>query len=543
MPDIDVLECHVPNMVVSKEGLKNYYWPISNQERRGFSMALVEAYADLVKRVDKENQVEALPYKFFGIHFLTQVVAVFQGDLLRERTRADNKTVHVPDNWAYWPYLLQEREPSEPGIIKKLMAQPENTSLIRKVLKPGAFKKAKKLLQFKKKGIQIDGLLIKPITTNVLKDDVIATERISLIIDHAAAVDKDVVFCRSNRWFSSISEEELNAAIAGNNKNIEAEIMEMVSRCYSAFDIDLKAHSYRFILNLLQKGTALCRVHYERLIDKPETLPKEVWSGTTGQLWNTMLRVAVQNTGGKAVGHDHGSGTAFVEYPLMGTIEFWGCDEFVTFNKNHAEAMAATLKGYPVYDDRPPKMISLPSYPSYSGMKIFQRREEVKNIFVMATLFDNDRGRTGPGNVNNFLVDWQARLLSRLSDAGYNVTMKIHPENKVPLPEGFAEKMGVKVTSEPFGKIMDQADLVIFDCIYTTAFSDCLATNLPILVFDIFGFPWVGKGEELINKRCEILKTDYINQRAEPNWDEVMEAVKRAPAKADNHEFYQYYFG
>ena len=68
----------------------------------------------------------------------------------------------------------------------------------------------------------------------------------------------------------------------------------------------------------------------------------------------------------------------------------------------------------------------------------------------MITLYDNDRGRSGPGNTNNFLIDWQIRLIKHLRDFGYDVVVKIHPETKVMPPKMFETELGAKLPKEPF---------------------------------------------------------------------------------------------
>lgn len=534
------VQCHVPDMEVDEGGIKNYYWPISNQERRGFADYLAKSYADIIREGNKDGSDDMLPYCFMGTRFLVPVIALFQGDLLRERCLKDNVDLKVPEDWQYWPDLMHERMPQEPAFLGLIQRGPEDASYRKKIFKISALKRLKKLLNFKKGGLQVSGLKVKPITKEVLEKSVIATQRSALIVAHAEQVEREVVFCRSNRWFKSISDEELKDSIALNNKIFEKKIIKAIADGYSQYGIELKPHSVMFIQNILDKGPALMRVHYNRLLEKPDALPKEIWTGTTGYYWDTMLRVAVMKDGGVGKGHDHGSGCAYVKYPLRGISEFWGCNEFVTFNKNHAEEMAMDAQNYPRYDDKFPVLSSVT--PTGDIKEIRESYKKPKTVFIMATLFDNDRGRPGPGNVNNFLVDWQVRLASFLKQCGYDVVIKIHPETKIMPPRFLEEDLGVRVTKEPFTEIMQQADVILFDCIFTTAFTDSMATNIPAVLIDIFDFPWTERGGKLINERCEIVKADYVDNRAKPNWGEIDKAIQAAPLKCENHEFYKTYF-
>ena len=533
------ISCHVPDMDVSAEGIKDYYWPISNQERTGFGKELAEIYADLLK--EHKGKPQILPYCFFGSSFMPQVVAVFQGDLLRERSIQDNVTVEVPEDWPYWPKLLREETPDEPSIISVMQNGPEKVSYGRKIFKFGNIKKIAKLLQWRRgKGMALDGLKIKPLTADILSNAIVATQRTPLIVSHAQDVKNEVIFCRSNKWYEKVSDQELSESMLHNNKILEQHILKDIAKLYQKYGIELKPHSIKFFQNLLDKGPAIMRVHYNRLMADKESLPRTIWTGTAGQYWDNMLRVAVTNNGGKACGHDHGSGCAYIKYPLRGLNEFWGCDEFVTFNRNHAEEMAEVGKDYPRYDDKFPSITSVK--PKGDIKKIRDKYQKPKTVFIMVSLYDNDRGRIGPGNTNNFLIDWQVRHVAALKSMGYEVVIKIHPETKIMPPDFIEDSLGAKITREPFGNIKEQADVVIFDCIFTTAFTECLATNIPVVLIDFFNFPWTERGESLISKRCEIVKADYIDNRAQPNWQNIDKAIQNAPDKCENHEFYETYF-
>ena len=534
------IQCHVPDMEVDEDGIKDYVWPISNQERRGFATHLAESFANVLKESDNGDGRETLPYCFMGTRFLVPIIALFQGDLLRERSITENLDIKVPQDWQYWPVLLKEKTPEEPAFLKIIQNGPEKVNYTQKLFKFSAVKRLWKILSFKKSGLQLGDLKIKSVTSDVLKNSIVATQRSSLVIAHASEEKKEVVFCRSNRWFESISDEELEKSIELNNRILEKKIFDAIKSGYEKYGIELKPHSIRFIQNLLSKGPAIMRIHYERLLEKTETLPKEIWTGTTGQYWDTMLRVAVMKNGGIAKAHDHGSGCAYVLYPLRGITEYWGCDEFVTFNRFNAEEITRDAKAYPRYDNKFPKFTSIKPTGVIKRIKDTDKKPET--IFYMATLYDNDRGRPGPGNTNNFIVDWGVRLSAFLKESSYKPVVKIHPETKFMPPKFIEENLGVKVTKEPFTNIMQDADVVIFDCIFTTAFTDCLATDIPIVLIDFFGFPWTEKGKELIQKRCEIVEADYIDNRAQPNWNAIDQAIQQAPQKCKNHDFYETYF-
>ncbi len=181
--------------------------------------------------------------------------------------------------------------------------------------------------------------------------------------------------------------------------------------------------------------------------------------------------------------------------------------------------------------------LKIKSYPKFKN-----KSHKIKNIFIMGDAYDNDIGRLGPGTPNNFLVDTQARLISILKEADYNVILKMHPESESPPPQSYETVLGGKISWNPFAEVKEEADLVIFLCIYSTAFTEALATNLPVVLIDFFGFPWTQKGKELIEKRCSIYQGEYEDCRAQIDKNQFLSHINHAASLSNNHEFFEKYF-
>ena len=538
------LFCAVADFDVSKNGIKDYYWPISTHERMTFASGLCADYCDFIRNNSTHDDNDLLPYKIYGTRFLAEVVAIFQGELLRERTLQDQVDVIVPEDWTYWPKIIKRNNLAPSKTVTSITQGPTQTNYSKRIFDPKFLKNIFKLLKLKKRGLGIENIKIKPLTKNVLDKSIIALQRTELIIKHAENIDKEVIFCRSNKWFESVSKNEIEQNIKAIDDLIIDEIISLVQKNFKRFSISLKPENNEYLTKTLKEAITVTRIHYEKLLKKKESLPAHVWTGTTGHYWDTLLRLAVMENGGISEGHDHGSGWSYLTNPLRGINELWGCHNFFTFNEFHASEMTIGAKHWPLYES---KNISIKPVPSLKTDKInnFERFKLItikpRKVFVMATLFDNDRGRIGPGNVNNFIVDWQARLVTYLKKSGYDVVLKIHPENKFGHHPSLSE-LGAEITSEPFTNIMEQADVVLFDCIYTTAFTDCLKTNVPMVLIDFFGFPWTETGLKLIKNRSEIIEADYRNNRAYPDWDKIDAAIGACVTKSNNHDFYKTYF-
>ena len=126
-------------------------------------------------------------------------------------------------------------------------------------------------------------------------------------------------------------------------------------------------------------------------------------------------------------------------------------------------------------------------------------------------------------------LDWEARLLSKLSAWGYQVLNKPHPESISSPPVAFANQFGVRTLTERFERVMHAADASIFTDATSTTFRVALASNKPVVWID-FGLPkWVPEARAMLERRCRVVRGwfDEAN-RAQVDWDELREAIEES---------------
>mgnify|MGYP006195892725 CR=1 FL=1 len=167
----------------------------------------------------------------------------------------------------------------------------------------------------------------------------------------------------------------------------------------------------------------------------------------------------------------------------------------------------------------------------------------MKKIFLLSTLYDRDRGRIFAFYPDLVYVDWQARLISKLREWGYEVYFKPHPESQTPPPAKFAE-LGAKIIQSRFEDVMDEADLFLFDYTHTSTFMPALQSNTPLMLIDFVGLTWYKDAYRLAQQRCAIIEGGFDeHNRVKVNWNMVKEGFGQAIEKCNNHEFYHTYFG
>ena len=103
--------------------------------------------------------------------------------------------------------------------------------------------------------------------------------------------------------------------------------------------------------------------------------------------------------------------------------------------------------------------------------------------------------------------------------------------------------MGDQYRSEPLEDIMDEGDLVLFDCLYTTVFRSVLLTNTPMVLIDFFDHPWTDKALSLFKKRAGFIRGGFDKEnKAFIDWSALKLAIEEAEKKKSNKNFFEYYY-
>lgn len=534
----------IHDMYADADGVKGFFWPVSYAERHVFGEALATAYTNLVKKYDTEAGA-MIPYKIIAKFFFSEAMTVFTGDLLRERFECE---VTFPQRIKRWKALFNKQSPPKLHFLETLRRNPVKPEL-SKLITLSRIKRLFKIFNIGKKGIDVDGFKLKPITTKVLQNDIIATKRFPLMLIRAerkGSEGKDLVFCRSDRWFKTVTNDDLKTSKQENHTQFINEVFDVLSECYHDNGIVLEKHSRQYLLDLLEEGAAAIRVHYNRLLASPEALPKHIWTGTTGDTWDTALRMAAMHHGGTAIGFDHGVGCGHVDYIYSGIDELWGCHEFVTFNDANASEVRKMADSWLYYDKKLPKVTGASSGKQPAEIEISEHHKKLKTpktVMIMVEPFDGDMGRLTFCSHDIVHLDWQCRVIHKLKEWGYDVIAKVHPDSFVMPPSFYEEKFGIRVTSTPFEQVMHDADVVIFDYVFTTTVKSIAATNIPFAIVDFYGHNISETAMGMLEKRCSYVEAGFDEQnRRSVNWDKLKAAIESAPEKNTNHEFYNYFY-
>lgn len=547
--DVTDIHVHPHNMPCHTTGVSGFYWPISYKERKVFCDELIVQYIKLIRQFSDSTN-DLLSYKVLGKNFITEVLAVVNAEALKYEINSQYRITDTDDSYRIWHALLNNSVPEDPAFLIKLKSGPRVSNSQRNIKYFWTkIKRVVSVLNLKKGGIELGNLKIKPISEPVIRTSIIATQRTELIQRHAALTSKDVIFCRSDRWFSSLDEQMIKDECAHATREFEAACLAYVSDYCKGVGFTLSNNAYNYLQHILTIGAACIRLHYRRLLTQEwrPSLPVQLWTGSGGNIWDLMFRLAVLKQSGYVIGHDHGAGLAHVNNPVMGFIEFWGCSEFVCLNRNQAKEFRQQIETWPAMEETWPNIRGLDieagasSYQEYQKFKL-PSTHTPKHIILLATVYSKDRVWMGPCSPDIVHVDWQVRAVRYLIEQGYEVTVKVHPETPIMPPETL-KQLGANIRKERLEDIMEEGDVIVFDCVYTSVFRSVLSTNIPMVLFDFYQHPWTEGALEKLKKRVSFIDSGFDNSnRKKVDWSQLNAAIQDSVNKNNNTEFYDYYY-
>lgn len=528
------------DLLVTAEGIRNYDWPVSHRDLLDFGQGLEHDLAAFFRGHPDQEQI--LPYKIASKNFVTTVCACFQGELLAHRLRERNRVLRAPESWKTWPNIFSGNAPPDPPYLAGMYRTQKSRSLWRRALNPATLRKAVKAIRpGKGGGLQVDGLKLGKPPEGKPGEIIIATQRLPLISRHAGSVEQDVYLCASARWFGPVYGDEAEAALRAHDRLIDRRIMEIIGDNYNTRGIALSAFTKTYLENVLARYVTLIRIHADRLKTRGD-IPRLLWTGTGGYIWDVILRCEVRRRGGGVVAHDHGGGVPHLDHPEKGWVEMWSCDEFVTYSAEQVRTFKSFMHKWPNLDRNLPEISciaeSAAAAPSFTVFGKFSSPDpKIETVRIFTTLYSSEEGRGLPLYPHMPYIDWHARLIGHLKRAGYSVSIKPHPESVLKAPRAFADVLGADIVEKSLEGMDPGFDLYIFDLSNTSVLQTALMTNKPVLVVDFSVMEWRDDALALFQKRCGYVKGFYEGSRMCVDWDALEEQIRQAAQKSNDREF------
>ncbi len=544
------------------QGVRGVFWPVRREEMLAVREAAADIFLPLINQAEQDGLPGGAELRILALVWLAEVMGIFQAHALARRLPRDERFFGFAPDSRLWKPIADGGAPLAHPVYLTLAQGYPGRSLSDLLAKPGRL--LRKLRGGGKETVPDtpEAPAAKPVVPLVLppdrypkihtchpsraffRDHVVATKRSDILTMHAAEQERKVGYLRHKYWFRPLS-GGLDQAGPGTGSDLVAGCLDAARAAFKAGGESLPSHLESHLLSWTDQGCGLVAAHLSALAARPHRLPKRLWGGTGGYVWERILRLAVRRNGGHVTGHAHSLGSAYARLLLGSLNELYGCHQYCTYSRTQAEHERLNAPPEEIMGQALPEFIHVAASEEEQHRRItrFGPVERVNTVCFVGEPYDGEHGMVFPGVPDVVSVDWQARLLRQLKEWGYSVMFKEHPENPEPAPEEFETLLGAVRETRLFEQVMANADVVLFANQSTSTFNVTLKTDKPMVLVD-FGYDdWVDGALDRLSRRCVLVK-GWFDDKARPmvDWDELAQALRRAPALAGDTAFADYYF-
>jgi hypothetical protein len=517
-----VLQLDPARLPIAEQGIEAYFLPVARSDILAIRDRLVSsAIASAQDAVSRHPDLAPLASSAF-LSFIAEFLSVAEASLLFARTRAAGGTVSVPAGTDYWQPIASGGVPN----IGRL-----DDTLGSRLVRPKRWKTPFRLLR---NLFVDDGIARIPLSQVDLTQDIVATSVGGLITKAAQLTPKKVAYLPLVTWFDPAARP--SPLSVESTRLIEAWIEDCRS-AMATIGASLPDHLLGYLRDWLSRFLGIAQAHWRHLMDRPNLLPRQLWTGAGSRPLTRLMSHAVRGEGGEVTGYDHASGHGHIRSALKTLVDFWTCDTFVTFTDESRRALVETARRDLILDGRLPNFVTLPSQgrkPQDAGGG-FPRGGPFPrggHIMYVSGVYRLDRPVYMTRPFSLALLDWQARLLGRLGQFGYDVTLKAHPDSLFPPPDFFRKHAHIEQAR--FEQVAERADLFLFDNPLSTTFGHALKLSKPVVLIDFGLAEFTERGRELLERRCAIVPGRIdANNRWFVEWDALQEAIREAPERSD----------
>jgi hypothetical protein len=257
----------------------------------------------------------------------------------------------------------------------------------------------------------------------------------------------------------------------------------------------------------------------------------EVWKPS-----HRLLAIALRGLGAQVTGFTHGNDPMHVLQRQHAFMAFGHVTTYVCETEGSAVAHAAHFRNSPVSRVFPVEFQSAGTT-EYAQQFASARPTSAPTgpIRVMVMGYPLLPHRTQYDVTNGLAMHLEAeiRLLKLLRKRGYHAIYKAHPETRAQA-EGLFDAAASEVSFEPFERITDRCDVILFLTTVSSTFGAALCTRKPVVVLNHAGKAWNPINADLYVRRCRLVPSWLDdNNRIQFNEEALIDALAVPGAAPD----------
>ena len=517
------------NIEINLDGVKNFFWPVKFNEGNNFKNVLLKK---LILNLKSETNTDIVK---MSIPFIARDVAnffiakKFLKYFMKLKTSHDKTGNDLIDD-----ILLKEKISLPQGISIILKGLKKKKLIFSKLKKIKSFFLSRNLSYIDKKKIKQNHRIT--FSNNLL------IRRESMNLNNKFEVKTS----NFQDWFPSGSIKiEIEKEYMKKKKNFD-NLIELTVRYIKKNDLTLNKKEKQYIIDLFFYWIGATDFLLNKLKKNKQYLPKKIWIGSGGNIYNRVFAYLVRNLGGKVWGFDHGMGSGCLnqssQFQSQFILEFPNIDYFYTFSPYMKKVLKNNFKKNLLNKKFKKKnILNVDTNPS----NFFETNcLNNKKILYVPRKYTGKEFIKGLCNYYSDIiyVDWQIRLFNLLNLLKYEINIKPHPTGYSKFPINLSNFYNVKFFNGSFKKVIKKFNLLIFDTIQSSAFFEAIQTNIPIVLLNIKEIDLKKEIKESIQKRCGYVDCYTHNERIKINKDHLSAAIKSSFNLNKDKIFHNCYF-
>lgn len=544
----------IEHIACGTAGVEPFYWPVARRDIVSFRDTLIGRLVPLLDEAAMDKVPFAREARLLTLFLLSESMSLFQAVMLEQRLRRDGRSPLYGAGCRLWKAVFQGRKPE----ASPFLAQLAGAELVDRTRRKSPFRIFNKFFAFNKTAatnipdvVPFSALRKQELphisscrpTHSFFVNGIVTTRRYDIIAMHAAACEQKVGYVSGKYWFTP---QAVSNVTVDSSSSLFESIGDVFAQNCQEYGVLLPDAVRAYLLEQMNQACGLVAAHLTRLSERDIGLPLRLWTGSGGDIWDRMLRLAVRERGGEVTGHDHALGDSYLQWQQSFFLnEFFECDAFVTYTQKQRDLLVEQIQQSPPLAGNAPSIESVAWPVGKSAADVyatFAVPKHVRRIMLVGAFYIGEHARVYPLLPDVVAIDFQARLLAKLRSWGFEVVFKEHPESLARAPREFENVIGARNVNTRFEQAIEDADVLLFSYLRTSTFNITMRTNKPMVFIDFCDDIFSENARDLLAGRCPFVSAGVSPEnRVVIDWDQLRDAIHESPRLADDKRFFERY--